>query len=475
MTPRPLAPGAGLDADHWAEQELGGAPLGDERLSRRLVRCARVQARDPQASFPGAAQSDRALVKGYYRLIDRSDDSQVTPRRILAPHRTRTLQRMQQAGQVLCVLDGTELNFADHPSCAGLGLIGRNRGAEGTRGLHMHSLLVLDAQGVPLGVPHIQYDTHHGSRTARWQEGLEACAALAAELEGVRPVAVMDREADIFSLFRQQRDQGTYDLLVRSQHDRALGPDQPRLWATLARGPAQARQTIAVPRQSARAGTRRQPARKARPARRARVGLRWRTLTVPPPRKSSDRHAEPVTLYGLLVQEDSPPPGVKPLVWRLLTTVPVTCEADAVQVLTWYRLRWRIEDWHRVLKTGCRVEYLGHRTGDRLERAVTMQAVIAWRLLTLTLLGRETPELPATLLFTDLEIQVLQDLARHRNWEGPATLGATVLTLARLGGHLARNHDPPPGPTTLWEGYSRLGERVAAYETLRDLQQLTGT
>ncbi len=76
---------------------------------------------------------------------------------------------------------------------------------------------------------------------------------------------------------------------------------------------------------------------------------------------------------------------------------------------------------------------------------------------------------------TYVRIPLSRDLARYRNWEVPATLGATVLTLARLGGHLARNHDPPPGPTTLWEGYSRLGERVAAYETLRDLQQLTGT
>ena len=472
MAPRPLAPGAGLDAARWAEQELGDAPLGDVRLSRRLVRCARVQAQAPQASFPGAAQSDRALVKGCHRLIDRPDDTQVTPDRILAPHRARTLQRMQQAGRVLCVQDGTALNFADHPGCAGLGLIGRNRASEGTLGLHMHSLLVLDAQGVPLGVPHITYDTHHGSRTARWQEGLQACAALAAELEGVRPVAVMDREGDIFTLFRHRQDQGIYDLLVRSQHDRSLGPDQPRLWATLARGAAQARRTLAVPRQSARAGTRRQSARKARAARQAHVGLRWRPLTVPPPRNGADRHAQPVTLYGLLVQEDSPPPGGKPLVWRLLTTVPITCEADAVQVLAWYQLRWRIEDWYRVLKTGCRVEYLGHRTGDRLERAVTMQAVIAWRLLALTLLGRETPELPAALLFTTLELQVLRDLARHRHWDVPATLGEAVLTLARLGGYLARNHDPPPGPPTLWEGCLRLGERVAAYETLRDLQLL---
>ena len=305
MAPRPLASGAGLDSARWAEQELGDAPLGDVRLSRRLVRCARVQAQAPQASFPGAAQSDRALVKGYYRLMDRPDDTQVTPDRILPPHRARTLQRMQQAGRVLCVQDGTALNFADHPGCAGLGLIGRNRASEGTLGLHMHSLLVLDAQGVPLGVPHIQYDTHSGSRTARWQEGLKACAALAAELEGVRLVAVMDREGDIFTLFRHQQDQGTYDLLVRSQHDRSLGPAQPRLWATLARGAAQARRTLTVPRQSARASTRRQSARKARAARQARVGLRWRPLTVPPPRNRADRHAQPVTLYGLLVQEDT--------------------------------------------------------------------------------------------------------------------------------------------------------------------------
>ncbi len=145
MAPRPLASGAGLDSARWAEQELGDAPLEDVRLSRHLVRCARVQAQAPQASFPGAAQPDRALVKGYYRLMDRPDDTQVTPGRILAPHRARTLQRRQQARRVLCVQDGTALNCADHPGCAGLGLIGRNRAAAGTQGLHMHFLLVLDA------------------------------------------------------------------------------------------------------------------------------------------------------------------------------------------------------------------------------------------------------------------------------------------------------------------------------------------
>ncbi len=291
-------------------------------------------------------------------------------------------------------------------------------------------------------------------------------------LEAVRPVAIMDREGDIFALLREQRRQGNYDLLVRSQHNRVLGPSQPRLWESLRRRPVQAQREIPVPRQSARAGTRRQQARPRRTARLTRVSLRWAPLTVPPPRDGPDRHAAPVSLFGVLVREDSPPPGIMPLEWCLSTTVPVTCEEEAAQILAWYRLRWRIEDWHCVLKTGCKVEYLGHRTGDRIERAVTLQAVIAWLLLAMALLGRETPERPALLLFTPLEIQALQDLARYRGWALPTTLGDTVIALARLGGYLARNHDPPPGPQKIWDGYIRLVERVAAYETLKDLQRL---
>ena len=134
-----LGPGEGLDRAQWAEQEFGGAPLGDVRLSRRLVQSVTVQADAPMASFPSAAQSDKALVRGYYRLIDQPDDSQLTPENILAPHRARLLRRMQGQEVVLCLQDGTDLNFAEHPGCAGLGLISKNKGAAGTLGLHMHS------------------------------------------------------------------------------------------------------------------------------------------------------------------------------------------------------------------------------------------------------------------------------------------------------------------------------------------------
>ncbi len=169
----PRQTGEGLDIGVWADHEFDGAPLGDLRLSRRLVKSASLQARQPMASFPSAAGAERAAVFGYYRMIDQPADSEVTPRNILAPHRARTLQRMQNQTEVLCVQDGTDLNFADHGACRGLGLISKNKASGGTLGIHMHSMLALDEQGrVPLGVPHIEYGSIEDEKMLRWSRGL---------------------------------------------------------------------------------------------------------------------------------------------------------------------------------------------------------------------------------------------------------------------------------------------------------------
>ena len=478
---RGLGCGEGLDREEWANNELGGARLGDERLSRRLVRSASVQAEAPMGSFSSAAQSDKAMVMGYYRMIDQPADSQVTPENILAPHRARTLRRMQGKEVVLCLQDGTDLNFAEHEGCRGLGLIRKNQSGSGTLGLHMHSTLVVDGEGVPLGVPQIQYEAPEAGgpkrkpagerKTRRWVEGLRECARLASELEGVRPVSVMDREGDSFELFVEQRRLGTVDLLVRAQHNRRLGRQLPKLFERVRAARAQAGMEIEVGRRSGRRATGQQKAGEKREARLARVGLRWRRVELAPPRNSDFTKEAPVRLNLVHVREDNAPEGVRPLEWFLLTSVGVKSSREAKQVLEWYRLRWRIEDWHRVLKTGCKVEYLGHRSGDRIERAVTIKAVIAWRLMAMTLLGRERPELGAEVLFSDMEILALKDFAQDRRLSLPDNLGATVVTLAMLGGYLNRNNDPPPGHQKIWEGYVRLATMAETYERLIKLNR----
>ena len=445
-----LGAGEGLARDVWAQHEFGGAPLGDVRLSKRLVKSAQMQSEQPLASFPGAAGGNLAAVRGHYRMIDQPAASEVTPENILAPHRQRTLQRMQGQQAVLCLQDGSDLNFAEHPGCIGLGLIGKNKRAAGTLGLHMHSTLVVNGEGLPLGVPHIQYEAPDGQadkgrpleerKTYRWVRGLRACAALAEELDGVRPVSVMDREGDVFALFAEQRRLGSIDLLVRAKHNRVLGKDVPKLFDAVRAEAAQARLEIHVGRLSARRGSRGQQGSEAREQRAAQVGLRWKTLQLPAPKGG----AAPVSLNLVHVREETEPANAERLEWFLLTTLPVQSRQDAERVLNWYRLRWRIEDWHRVLKSGCKVEHLGHRTGERIERAVTINAVIAWRLTLMTLLGRETPELPAAVLYSDIEIMALNDFARDRKLPPPDNLGRAVRTMAILGGYLNRNKEPPP-------------------------------
>ena len=179
----------------------------------------------------------------------------------------------------------------------------------------------------------------------------------------------------------------------------------------------------------------------------------------------------PLQLSLVHVCEESAPDNDEPLEWFLLTSLPVTSRQQALKILEWYRLRWRIEDWHRVLKSGCKVEYLGHRTGERIERAVTINAVIAWRLTAMTLLGRDTPELPADILFSDIEIIALEDFAKDRKLPPPDNLGRAVLTMAMLGGYLNRKGDSPPGHAKLWEGYTRLATTAQTYERLLRLDR----
>ncbi len=422
----PLGPAEGLDGAAWAQQEFGGAPLGDARLSRRLVQSARAQARQPGRAFSGVAKGDWPAVKGYYRLIEHPDTAAVTPAAILQPHRAQTIRRMQGQRRVLCIHDGTDLDYTGLARCAGLGVIGTNQTGAQSRGLHLHSTLVLTGEGLPLGVlradcstptpkpPQEDRPTYavpiEEKETFCWIAAQRECVAVAVAMPQTRLCSVMDREADFFELFDEQRCHPRVDLLVRAKHDRTLEGEPRRLFAAVRQAPVAARVQVQVPRQSARPKRAKQQARPQRLARTATLAVRAQAVQLRPPPAHRDK--APIPLWVLHAVEEHPPPGAEAVEWFLLTTLPVTSPEDAIQCLRWYCLRWRIEDWHRVLKSGCRVEALAHETAERLRRAVAIKAVIAWRILLMTLLGRETPDLPAEVLFSDLELKVLEAYAK---------------------------------------------------------------
>ncbi len=481
----PLAVGDGLDAAVWADHEFGGARLGDARLSARLVQSAQQMAESPMRAITGAAHGARAMVKGHYRLIDQPADSAVTVDNILAPHREQTLRRMQAHDTVLCIQDGTRLNFTRRGQTQGLGAIGSNQTGAVARGLELHTTLAVNPDGVALGVLRAAFDApaspnseaegeptpkpREKRKAFRWIEGLRDCAQAAEQLSQTRVVCVMDREADFLDLFVEHRAAAPQvDLLVRAKADRVLGREKTpagqtvsrRLFDTVRNAPARGAAKVEVQRLSARVKASKQARKDRRAERVADVTLRYQQVPLPCPGD------EPVALWVVHVREEQPPPAAEPLEWFLLTTLRVSSADDATRILQWYVRRWRIEEYFRVLKSGCKVEELQHHTAERLERAMAIKMVIGWRIQLMVQLGREVPDLPGDLLFSDGELRVLATFARSRKLPPPARLGDAVGLVGRLGGWLGRQRDPP-GAQLMWHGYTQLVAMAFAFE-LRD-------
>jgi len=423
-----LGPADGLETEHWAQNEFGGAPLGDKRLGRRLVDVASEKAEVPDRAYSGVAKGDWSKVKGYYRMIDQPDESAVSMANIIKPHRQRTVRRMQGQKTVLCVQDGTDLNYNNLEYCEGLGEIGKNQTGATTRGLHMHSSLAVAPNGLPLGVLRADCSAPQGKsakndrpacktaiekkRTFAWIEHHRDLVELSASMPGTRLIDVCDREADFFEMFDEQRRHDRVDLLVRAKYNRTIAEEPFKLFDAVRGSNPWSTVSVHIPRQSARPKKNKQKARPKKPGHTAILTVRCMRVQLPVPKYHEGK--EPVDIWIVHALEENPPDNTKAVEWFLMTTIDIRSSEDAERCLRYYCLRWRIEDWHRVLKSGCRIEKLGHETAERLRRAIAINLVIAWRIMLMTLLGRETPELPAEVLFSKVELRTLRAYAKKK-------------------------------------------------------------
>jgi len=444
--------------DGWVQDELGGADLGDARLNRRLRQIVQALSAQPETSVPQASGS-WAATKATYRFWDHAA---LTADALLAPHVAQTVARCQAQPRVLAVQDTSVFNFSGHPATRGLGPSSNGQG----QGLLVHTALAVSLDGVPLGVLHQATWTrtatrpnHRRNRTTaakesqRWLTALQTTQTVLPTDVGV--ITVADREADLYDLFAQPRRPGS-DLLIRASQNRRVDAAEGWLWDAIRAVPVAGELTVAVPRHD------------DQPARTARVSVRWRTLAWQPPRHRKGGRAglAPLPLQIVLAEEVDPPSAKERLRWLLVTTLPVTSWADAVQVLTWYALRWRVERFHFVLKSGCQIEQLQLAHVDRLTRALATYSIVAWRLLWLTYAARQAPEQPCTVGLTTAEWQVLhQTQLPHQPLPAqPPSLQQAVRWLAQLGGFLARTGDGDPGLKTLWRGLRRLADLLAGWQ-----------
>lgn len=450
----------------WAAEELRGVDLGDGRLNRRAIDVLGRLADKPPLSIPDACEG-WSETKAAYRFFG---NGKVSPERILAPHTQATLERARGEGVVLCVGDTTELSFTGKNDIGGLGPLTY----EAERGMYLHPLLAVSPGRVPLGLLNAlmwSRDPEGYGRSAeqarapidekessRWLENYRHVSELQRSSAETEFVFLADREADIYEIFAESREEGRAPFVIRSNSDRRLAGGG-KLRETVAATPALGTLAFDLPARPARRG---KPARKARrvfqKVHLARVRLK------PPDGKAALGEVE---LTVVLVRETHPPQGEEPVVWYLLTPIPVETLDQAQILIEWYLCRWQIEVFFRILKSGCKVERLQLEAIDRLENALAIFLIVAWRVLLLTMVGRNCPDLPCDAVFTTEEWRTVYILKYEKPPKKPPPLQQMVRLVSTFGGFLNRKRDGEPGPKALWTGLQHLRVSVIAIEAVR--------
>lgn len=436
------------------------APLPDARLRARLEHLIAALAACAEGSLAQALDGWAAL-KAAYRFFA---NPRVTPQAILQSERPAGLERLASAAVVLILQDTTDLDLTPHPAARGLGPIGSGE----QWGLKVHSALaVLPEPLEPVGLLAQQLwrrdPATRGSRRTKRQRQPAAKesdrwraieqASLMGLPETTLAVTVADREGDIFAWFAAPRPAQAHLLVRAAQGHRCLA-DGTALLDTLAQAPCLGKyqvQVVAAPGRVARTAV-------------CRVRLAMVALKQPRNRPPGTPPRQPVAVSAILVREATlPADGSEPLCWLLLTTLPLSSFEDACRCIYWYMLRWLIERYHFVLKSGCRVESLQLETADALLRAAAVSCLVAVQVLALTYLPREQPAVPCTVALSTAEWQTLVALrpALATAPGQPPALGPAMRAIAQLGGFLGRKGDGEPGPLSLWRGLLRLKDYTA--------------
>jgi len=443
---------------NWAEEEFSTAHLYDPRLKRRLYRIAQDFYDNSEKNIPEAC-GDKSQTIAAYRFFQ---NQEVTMDVILDAHTEATIRRIKEHSVVLAPQDTTTLDYSTHPMTEGLG---PTNGVEHqSLGLILHDTLAFTEDGVPLGVLDGQCwardPEDKGKRVRRkelsleqkesskWLHSFKKVAQIQEQCPDTTLISIGDREADIYDLFREAAQMpDAPKLLVRSEKSRNRNVEEKRLWEHMAELPVAGSLKIHIPR------------RGSKKAREPELELRFDRVTLNPPKNTEQ---PPVQLWAVYITEKNIEEGITPIEWMLLTTAPVENFADAQKRVEWYAARWGIEVYHRTLKSGCRIKTRQLQNAQHLEACLGVDMVVAWRIYHLTMLGRETPDLPCTVFFQDFEWKALCIYVSKNPTppEEPPSLIDAIYMIARIGGFMGRKGHDFPGTQTMWRGLQSL-ERAA--------------
>lgn len=461
--------------DPWVLSEMKTVDLNDKRLNKRLLEVLSQLGSHPTASIP-AACGGHAEMTAAYRLFD---NEKATFANILQPHTEATRQRMVQQAVVVLSQDTTEVDVTrPEQQVAGAGpLDGGPR-----RGAFLHPLHAFTLDGTPLGTLHAQTwvrgeevgcaSMSRAQRAAipieekesyRWVEVLRRAGEEALLCPSTQLVCVADSEADIYELLAEATaEPHRVDWIVRACQNRALQRENGRETSEkyvrehVLTQPVLFTHTIQARGRKAKVDCETRGRRQPRQSRQAEMEVRSARVTLRPPWRA-DRKLPEVTVNVVLVSEMNPPEGDVAVEWLLLTSLPVDDVESVRLVIHYYCVRWMIEVFFRVLKSGCRVEARRFEHIDRLLACLAVYLIVAWRTLYVCRLGRSCPDVSCEAVFEPAEWKsVWKVVHRTDPPRVPPPLNQMVRLVAQLGGYVNRKRSDPPGPQVIWIGLQRM-------------------
>ena len=468
--PQSVGQGQRIVADEgtWIDRELHEGAFRDARLLRRLRTLLGQFAQAPGQSIALVCQ-DWANTKAAYRFLSNEHVSEAD---ILGGHFKATQERIAASGvgPVLMLHDTTEFSW-QRDSAQAIGVLGKTnsgRDAQGRLrnhtvcGLLMHSSLAVTREGLPLGLAAIKFWTRSkfkGTAALKrlinptrvpieekesmcWLDNVRQASALFGQPE--QCVHIGDRGSDIYELFCEARNAGAH-FIFRTCADRLAGDGTHTVATYMRQVHCRGLHRLEVRDSQGHSCS-------------AVLELKYCRVRLLPPRAKQKRYPA-LTLTVLQAAEREAPSNVELIDCKLITDLPVTSRAQAIEKLDWYAMHWKIETFHKILKSGCRAEDSRLRIAQRLTNLIALFCILGWRIFWLTMINRAAPTAPATLALTPVEVELLDKLRpppRTKIHHSKPSIASYLIQLARLGGYLARASDPPPGNTVIWRGMARL-------------------
>jgi hypothetical protein len=460
----------------WVVEELKSLDLGDKRLDRRAMQILENLGLSPGRTIPQTFQV-WSEIKACYNFMN---NTLVSEDKLLKPHQESTITRIKEHKVVLLISDTCKVDYTDKEA-----MVGRQRLTNThQKGLWLHSTIAVTPERVNLGVVDVNFwdrdpikaeDRDFSSterdnapievkESYRWLRSYIKCCEVAAETPNTQVINITDREGDIIEIYEAAAQQKTKEepsprFIIRSQYNRWLdekdesGKIHKKLREKLKESDSLGEIEFVI------------PATENRAARKVKQQIKATTVVI----KSKKKKLK-LQINAVMATEINPPSGESPLTWIFITDLPIRTCAEAIQVIQYYLVRWEIELFFKILKSGCKIEERQLQTTDRMKNLISMFLILAWRVQYTMMMGRVCSQISAGDLFDPAEWKGVYKILNRKKAlpRKPPLLGEFIIMVARLGGYVETNTSEPPGVKTVWKGMARMIDFSLAWEAFRE-------